>query len=79
MAIRMIKKKKDKIDPPGIRVRLWRGESWKKNLCGTVIGSYEGIVGVLLDNGDYVDVPEHHLKCMRRRKNATQQEIKGLV
>lgn len=79
MGIKMIKKPKAKTDPPGIRVRLWSGGSWKKNLCGTVIGSYEGIVGVLLDNGDYVDVPEHHLKRMRRRKNATQQEIKGLV
>lgn len=68
MKIKMIKKRPGGADPPGIRVRLWRNGSWKRNLCGTVIGSYEGTVGVLLDSGIYVDVPENHLKRMRRSK-----------
>lgn len=68
MEMKMIKKRLNGADPPGIRVRLWRNGSWKRNLCGTVIGSYEGIVGVLLDSGIYVDVPENHLKRMRRSK-----------
>lgn len=67
MAIRMIKRRK-KTDPPGIRVRIWREGSWDKAPCGTVIGSYEGTVGVLLDSGIYVDVPEEHLKRMRTKE-----------
>ena len=47
-----------------IRVQLWKNGVWKQNICGQVIGSYEGIVGVLLDNGEYVDVPEERLKVV---------------
>ncbi len=68
MEIKMVKKRPGGADPPGIRVRLWKDGQWKENLCGTVVGSYEGIVGVLLDNGDYVDVPEYQLKRMRKSK-----------
>lgn len=40
-----------------IRVQIWTSGAWRKNLCGQVIGSYDGIVGVVLDNGEYIDVP----------------------
>lgn len=73
MEIKMIKKRINGADPPGIRVRLWRDGAWKKGLCGTVIGSYEGTVGVLLDNGTYVDVPERNLKRIQKRKTGNSQ------
>lgn len=39
-----------------IRVRLLDGQ------CGEVIGTSEGLIGVLLDSGEYVDVPEGEIK-----------------
>lgn len=42
-----------------IRVRLQDGQ------CGTVIGTSEGMIGILLDNGEYVDVPEGMAKKIR--------------
>ena len=47
-----------------IRVQLWTNGAWKHNIRGQVIGSSDGIVGVLLDNGEYVDVPEEQLKVI---------------
>ena len=47
-----------------IRVQIWTSGAWRKNLCGQVIGSYDGIVGVVLDNGEYLDVPEERLKIV---------------
>jgi len=47
-----------------IRVQIWTSGAWRKNLCGQVIGSYDGIVGVVLDNGEYIDVPEERLKIV---------------
>lgn len=47
-----------------IRVQLWTGGSWRRNLRGQVIGSHDGIVGVLLDTGEYVDVPEGRLRVI---------------
>ena len=47
-----------------IRVQLWTNGAWRHNIRGTVIGSHEGIVGVLLDSGEYVDVPEERLKII---------------
>ena len=42
-----------------IRVRLHDGQ------CGTVIGSSEGLIGILLDSGEYVDVPEGMVKKIK--------------
>lgn len=47
-----------------IRVQLWTNGRWGHNIRGTVIGSYDGIVGVVLDNGEYIDVPEERLKIV---------------
>lgn len=35
-----------------IRVRLRDGQ------CGTVIGTSEGLIGILLDSGEYIDAPD---------------------
>lgn len=47
-----------------IRVQLWTNGAWRENLRGQVIGSYEEIAGVLLDCGEYVDVPEERLRIV---------------
>nr|DAJ03607.1 MAG TPA: cytoskeleton assembly control protein [Caudoviricetes sp.] len=47
-----------------IRVQMWTNGAWRHNIRGTVIGSHDGIVGVLLDSGEYVDVPEERLKII---------------
>lgn len=47
-----------------IRVQLWTNGAWRHNIRGQVIGSYDGIVGVLLDSGEYVDVPEERLRIV---------------
>ena len=47
-----------------IRVQLWTNGAWRRNIRGTVIGSHDGTVGVLLDSGEYVDVPEERLKII---------------
>lgn len=47
-----------------IRVQIWTSGAWRKNLCGQVIGSYDGIVGVMLDCGEYLDVPENQLRIV---------------
>lgn len=47
-----------------IRVQLWTNGAWRHNIHGTVIGSHEGIVGVLLDSGEYVDVPEDTVRVI---------------
>ncbi len=31
---------------------------------GTVIGSNDGLIGILLDNGKYIDVPQESLKII---------------
>lgn len=48
-----------------IRVHLWTNGAWRENLRGQVIGNYDGIVGVLLDSGEYMDVPEDRLRIVR--------------
>lgn len=51
----MILKKESQV----IRVRLHDGQ------CGTVIGTSEGLIGILLDSGEYVDVPEGMVKKIK--------------
>lgn len=49
-----------------IRVQLWTHGAWRRNIRGQVIGSHDGMVGVLLDTGEYVDVPEERLRVVRK-------------
>lgn len=48
-----------------IYVQLWTNGAWRHNIRGTVIGSYDGIVGLLLDSGEYVDVLEDRLRIVQ--------------
>ena len=47
-----------------IYVQLWTNGAWRHKICGQVVGSYDGIVGILLDSGEYVDVPEDRLRVL---------------
>ncbi len=40
----------------------------KSRVYGTVIGSNNGIVGVYLDTGEYIDVPQEALKRLQKRR-----------
>lgn len=40
-----------------IRVRIMSAEHKHHRFCGTVISSYDGVYGVLLDTGEYMDIP----------------------
>jgi hypothetical protein len=31
---------------------------------GSMIGSNDGLIGILLDNGDYIDVPQERLRIV---------------
>ncbi len=31
---------------------------------GTVIGSNDGLIGILLDNGEYIDMPQERLRIV---------------
>ena len=42
-------------------VHVWKDSNKKEYVSGQVIGVSDGIYGVLLNNGDYIDVPEHQL------------------
>ena len=46
-------------------VRLKIALTGGKLVCGEVIGSYDGICGVLMDNGEYRDIPARDLDVMR--------------
>ena len=39
-----------------IRIRIMSAEHKHHRFCGTVIGSYGGVYGVLLDTGEYMDI-----------------------
>lgn len=48
-----------------MRVRLKFKLTGGKLVCGEVIGSYDGICGVLMDNGDYKDIPARDLDVVK--------------
>ena len=48
-----------------MRVRLKLKLTGGKLVCGEVIGSYDGVCGVLMDNGDYKDIPARDLEVVR--------------
>lgn len=47
-----------------VRVQLWMNGAWRRSIRGTVIGSHEGTIGVLLDTGEYIDAPEDRLRIV---------------
>lgn len=44
-----------------ISVRVWTDYSKTAYVRGQIIGSSDGLYGVLLNNGEYIDIPEHQL------------------
>ena len=44
-----------------ISVSVWTDYSKTAYVRGQIIGSSDGLYGVLLNNGEYIDVPEHQL------------------
>ena len=44
-----------------ISVRVWTDYSKTAYVRGQIIESSDGLYGVLLNNGEYIDVPEHQL------------------
>ena len=44
-----------------ISVRVWTDYSKTAYVRGQIIGSSDGLYGVLLNNGEYIDVLEHQL------------------
>lgn len=50
-------------------IQLWSNGAWKHNIRGQIIGSHSGIVGVLLDNGEYVDVLADQLRVIDRAEH----------
>lgn len=44
-----------------ISVRVWTDYSKTAYVRGQIIGSSDGLYGVLLNNEEYIDVPEHQL------------------
>ena len=44
-----------------ISVRVWTDYSKTAYVRGQIIGSSDGLYGVLLNNGEYIDVPDHQL------------------
>lgn len=40
----------------------------KNQVYGTVIGSNNGVVGVYLDTGEYIDVPQEALKRLQKKR-----------
>lgn len=51
-------------DKQVVRVQIWMNGAWRRSIRGTVIGSHEGTIGVLLDTGEYIDVPEDRLRIV---------------
>lgn len=47
-----------------IRVRVWKDRAKTGYICGQLVGSSDGVCGVLLNNGEYIDVPEHDLSVI---------------
>jgi|GEM_PF-5999981 len=40
----------------------------KNQVCGTVIGSNNGIVGVHLDTGEFIDIRQEELSLIKQRR-----------
>lgn len=47
-----------------IWVKVWADSAKKEYVCGQIIGHSDGLWGVLLTNGEYIDVPENQFRRM---------------
>lgn len=52
----------------GDTVQIWSEGAWRKNMVGQVIGLCEGVAGLLMSNGIYMDVSVQYLRVLRIRK-----------
>ena len=52
-----------------IRVRIISEEHKHHRFCGTVIGCYDGVYGVLLDTGEYADIPTDQAQVIMVKEN----------
>lgn len=52
-----------------IRVRIMNADHKRHRFCGTVIGSYDGVYGVLLDTGEYADIPADQAQVIMVKEN----------
>jgi len=52
----------------GDTVQLWSEGAWRKNMVGQVIGLCEGVAGLLMSNGIYMDVPVQYLRVLKKQK-----------
>lgn len=52
-----------------IRVRIMNEEHKHHRFCGTVIGSYDGVYGVMLDTGEYMDIPVGQAQVIMVKEN----------
>ena len=52
-----------------IRVRIMSAEHKHHRVCGTVIGSYDGVYGVLLDTGEYADIQADQAQVIMVKEN----------
>lgn len=52
-----------------IRVRIMSAEHKHRRFCGTVIGSYDGVYGVILDTGEYADIPAEQVQVIMVKEN----------
>lgn len=50
-----------------IRVRV-KTDGCRNNLIGQVVGSYNGEVTILLNSGEYVDIPENRLQIIENQE-----------
>lgn len=47
------------LDKQIITVQVYPGRKF-----GTMIGSNDGLIGILLDNGEYIDVPQERVRIV---------------
>lgn len=66
-----------------IRVRIMSAEHKHHRFCGTVIGSYDGVYGVLLDTGEYADIPADQAQVIMVREmeqwTSKRKDVHGQV
>lgn len=56
-----------------IRVRIISAEHKHHRFCGTVIGSYDGVYGVLLDTGEYADIPADQAQVIMVKEDRNEE------
>lgn len=56
-----------------IRARIISEEHKHHRFCGTVIGSYDGVYGVLLDTGEYADIPTDQVQVIMVKEDRKRE------